>query len=141
MSYFSEALRGTLNRLEIPAYRFAKESGIANSTINLYLSGKAAPSAGKLAALLNTLPSSEHSGLLIARLLDDIPEGWHDSVVILEKAKGGEKAGPRLPTGLSQELARALEFLSNQSIKSKEVRELVIDLARALGINMENEEK
>jgi transcriptional regulator with XRE-family HTH domain len=136
MSAFSEQLRVALEAADLSQSDFAEITRISQSTISRYLKGEIKPEPEVFGQLLNGLPESLHFEVILARLTDELPKEYRSTVTIL--AQGGtvrEDSLPYLPQRMAKDLRRAFEYLAKTAIEEPELRNLIITLARAFGID------
>lgn len=134
MSAFSEQLRVALDAADLGQAELAESCEISQPTISRYLKGEQRPEPAQFGTLLNNLPESLHFELIVAFLSDQLPKEYRDSVTIL--SQGGvvrEDAAPFASRKHAPDLQAALTFLGNEAVQTREVRDLVLALARALG--------
>lgn len=135
MSNFSEQLKIAIDAAGLTQAELSNLTGFPQSSISRYLKAEFAPSVEFLGKVLDVLPDNLHYELILARLTDELPSKYRDSVTIL--AHGGavaESAAPYRPLAMAEDLRRAVEYLANEAIQQPAVRDLLIGLARALGL-------
>lgn len=142
MSNFSEALRTVLNVHNLPASRLSRLAGLDPSAITHMLRGRITPRPETLSRVLGGLPPDERAHLIAARLRDEMPPGYEDLLFIAPTDEVGrleEMAGTyALPDYVAADLREALDYLAAEAVRLQEVRQLILELAAALGAERKN---
>ena len=135
MSYLADELERQLNEQGITGVQLADRTGISTSQIYNWLkSAQVTISEKQLTSIQAALTkdSHAHARLVLAHLLDEKFGHGHDRIAIEMKSEYELKDHPR--TKARGE--KALHFLAELRLKSKDCNDLLVDLARVLGADV-----
>jgi len=124
MSYFPEQLAQVIKHFG-SAQGLSNSSGLANSTISRFLSGKMRPDASSLSQICKALPDPEAAKLLESYLLDSLPEGMRYLVRIEPTVKSvqDERDFPSIFQQLRPESQRVIEEIARLFLEDIEIAE------------------
>lgn len=130
VGYFSNQLYKLLkDRTQQPV---ADASGLARGTVSLYASGARNISAGALERLLQAFPDpAEKFDLVRAYLLDQVPNSEFQSVSIEPKEGMLQEAAEPYQT-VDKELSAAMVRLEQAAARDKDIRKVLVDLAKII---------
>lgn len=136
MSNFSEQLKLALHAAELTQAELSSLTDFTQSSISRYLKGEITPPMEAFGTLLDALPVTLHYDLIVARLTDELPLKYRETITILSQGATAvrEDAIPYRPLHMAEDLRRAVEYLANEAIQQPAVRELLVALARSLGL-------
>jgi transcriptional regulator with XRE-family HTH domain len=135
MSAFSEQFREVLRGTDLSQVEISRRTKISQPTISRYLNGEMSPEPEAFGMILDQLPDTLHYHLIRARLSDELPAKYRDTITILSQSVAvGEDATPYRPLNMADDLRKAVEYLANEDIQSPNGRQLLIALADSLGL-------
>lgn len=137
VSFFSEQLRIALDTTGLSQVQFAAQTGLRQSTLSRYLSGDNKPEVDPFGTILDNLPNTLHYDLILARIADEMPKRYLDTINILGRTHGYiiEESPPGAPTAIANDLANAIDYLRAEAVRDPTTRQLVLMLAKALGLD------
>jgi transcriptional regulator with XRE-family HTH domain len=135
MSYLSDEIQRQIDEYGVTGQQVAVKMGLSVSQIYNWIRGdQTTINERNLCALQAALSSDSnaHARLVLAHLLDEKFGHGNDRIAVELKADFEIKDAPRIKARGE----KALHFLSELRMKSKDCNDLLIDLAKVLGADL-----
>jgi transcriptional regulator with XRE-family HTH domain len=133
MSQFSNQLQASMEELGLTQVDVREKAGFAQSQMSRYINGENRPEPEALEKLMALFPEKHRVALLLAYVVDDVPQRYRGLLHISPRANSRvQEEPPVYRSRMPKKLRSAYDFLGSAALEKPSVAESLIATAEIL---------